>query len=485
MKKIRSFIQQFTTALWLRVVLLAVVFGLVGVSLSLIVLRLDLSRGRAYTLAPSTQSVLRNLEKEATVTFFVSAQPPSQILPAAREVTDLLDEYRRGAGENVKVRIHRIPKDSPQDEQAAAEYGIAPRQLSQRERDTFAVTNVFFGIGVESNGQKQSIGDATNLSNLEYAITSTLYKMQAKELPRVGYMGGDGVGLDAIIGLRSLLESQFKVDEISTPEASISAMMIMDDGVQVFDEEGVDQLRQYVSGGGNILAFVNGVSFDQNLEPQDATHGLFGILREWGIDLQKNLILSDQAEYANLGGGGGEYQVLAPYPFWVQSNILNRETPYFNNVAVLTYPWVSSLEIDENKAMDVVRTSDLSWQQTKDFTIDPQLVSPPQQSELQSFVVGAVTKPQGDSGKVFVIPSTHFALDQFNSQRLDNLELSLNVMTEFASGGALSGIRARAINIYPLPALNADEKDAFKYVMILLLPGLWGMLGAWRLYRRK
>ncbi len=478
---------KIVNTLGVRLVVMIAIFVAVGLGLNYVRIRADLSRGRAYTLSDSTTNVVRNLKKDVTITFFTSSNLPSQVLPVKRDVADLLGEYARGSNGRVKIKNVVIAQNATVQEKAAADYGIAPRQISQRERDTFAVLNIFFGIGIESDGKKQSIGDATNLGNLEYNITSMLYKMQSKALPTVGIIGsgGGGIGSSSITNLRTVLGSQFEVEESASASAKMNAAIIVDDGQTVYDKTQVDQVRKYVAGGGNMLMFVGGVSLGQGSQAQIAGHGLFGLLREWGIDVQKDLLLSQQAEFANLGAQEQGFQVVAPYPFWIQTNVINQATPYFGNVAILTLPWASSLKIDEKKAMDVVRTSDQSWILTSNFDIDPSQIQQPKEKQLKSYVVAAVTKPSGKAGRVFVVSSPHMIQDQFNSQRIDNLELALNVLTDFASQGALVGIRQRSINVYPLPNLGANEKDAFKYAMILLLPALWSIYGFWRLHRRK
>jgi hypothetical protein len=61
----------------------------------------------------------------------------------------------------------------------------------------------------------------------------------------------------------------------------------------------------------------------------------------------------------------------------------------------------------------------------------------------------------------------------------------MNIVSELAAGGSLSGIRQRDVSIVPLPSLGANERDLIKYTTIFLLPTLFAALGALRLYRRK
>jgi len=84
-----------------------------------------------------------------------------------------------------------------------------------------------------------------------------------------------------------------------------------------------------------------------------------------------------------------------------------------------------------------------------------------------------------------LIPSSRFVLEKYFSKNSGNLELVLNIVNDFASSGALSGIRQRQISFYPLPDLNDQMKDLFKYSNIFLLPLVFVIYGAVRLIKRK
>ena len=47
------------------------------------------------------------------------------------------------------------------------------------------------------------------------------------------------------------------------------------------------------------------------------------------------------------------------------------------------------------------------------------------------------------------------------------------MVNDLTSGGALSGIHQRNVAFYALPDLNEQQKDAFKYIVVLALPLLY------------
>ncbi|OGK48273.1 hypothetical protein A3A93_01355 [Candidatus Roizmanbacteria bacterium RIFCSPLOWO2_01_FULL_38_12] len=185
--------------------------------------------------------------------------------------------------------------------------------------------------------------------------------------------------------------------------------------------------------------------------------------------------------------GGAQLSIFLPYPGWLKTNVFNESSSYFSNISSVSYLWSSSLKLNEKDGYDVrelVRTTNSSWQQTSNFVLDPQSLPEPQQKDLKPFVITAESVKK-DGGKIMVIASNKFVDDQYLSRDSGNLEFVLNVLNDYASDGALSGIRQRAVVIYPLPDLTEQEQEAYRYLNILLLPGLFGAYGIYRIYRRS
>jgi len=61
----------------------------------------------------------------------------------------------------------------------------------------------------------------------------------------------------------------------------------------------------------------------------------------------------------------------------------------------------------------------------------------------------------------------------------------INLINNYASQGALAGIRSRAVFIAPIQEVPENTKDLIKYLNILLLPGIFGVFGTVRLLKRK
>jgi len=72
--------------------------------------RIDLTPGRAFTLAPATRKLLSTLPDLVTVKLFVSSALPKEIESTRRDVDDLLRDYRTAGHGKLKLVIHVAPR---------------------------------------------------------------------------------------------------------------------------------------------------------------------------------------------------------------------------------------------------------------------------------------------------------------------------------------------------------------------------------------
>ncbi|MFA9288690.1 MAG: Gldg family protein [Weeksellaceae bacterium] len=490
------------------IIALSVAFFLItNMLLSVVSARLDLSRGKAYTLSDASKKVLKDLPQQTTLTFYASNDVPQRFQPLKRDVKDLLEEYDRASG-NVSTQL-LDPKADTTAKTAAQEAGLPELQFSQLSQDNYAVTAGYFGIVVEYDGKKELIPQVTNVESLEYNLTSTLYKLSRTELPVVSIVGMDqtlGQQASLLPTFTSALSQQFDV-RFASPEATVADTGFLEetnpeatlpikldpltDAIVAFDtqnysDQDIQRIKEYLKSGGKGIFFAQGVNVLESLDSAPASHNLFNLFKDYGITLQQNLVLSTASEVVNAGGQAGPLYV--QYPLWVKTNVFNPDTSYFSNASVLTYPWTSSLTVDTAKqnvtATALVKSTAQSWEQKDTFSLQPASVTPPATEEFKQVILAAESKAENGS-TIMVIPSSRFVYDQSLSQESSNLDFIMNVVNAYASGGALSGINQRAVNIYPLPEVPKNMQDIYKYTTILLLPGIFALYGAYRLLRRN
>ncbi len=471
------------------------VFVLLNLLLSTISLRIDLSEGKAYSLSSSTKKILKNLDDLVTIKFFVSSDLPTRLLPLKNDVLDFLNEYKKTSGKiNIKILD---PKKDERVLQEAKEQGLPELQFSQLEKDKYAIANVYFGAVISYADKKEVLPQLTDLESLEYNITSSIYKLTKKELEKIAILGKQqkyNPQEDDLFTFKKISERQFVLDFIDVSSSSATkeinpsykTILVFDNNQKEYDQQEISAIKDYLKNKGKAIFFMDGVWVGDDLNVSEAKHNLFSITQNYGLTVEKNLVLSTSAELVNFGNQ--MVQFLTAYPYWLKTNNFNLKTPYFSNVTQLIFPWVSSIKIDKRqnlKIEELVKTSKKSWIQEAPTAqvLNPQNIPNPSGS-LREYLITAYAKKDGE-GEIVVIPSSRFILERFLGRASDNLEFVLNLLNNLASGGALAGIRQRAVSLYPLPDLGENQKDLFKYLNIFLLPCLLAIVGAFRLVKRK
>lgn len=475
------------------VVIISIIFFVAAnILMQAVSLRLDLSKGQAYTLSPSTKKIVSKLPDVVNITFYVSSDLPTRLVPLKTEVLNLLSEYKKTSGK-ITVKTEDPKKDTAA-QKAVSDLGIPELQFSQLEKDKYQISTAYFGLGVAYGGKKEAIPQATDITNLEYNITSSIYRLEKKELDKVALVGTPAQAAgnpqsDPYVFLKTVLASQYDMRELDIrdenakeiPQDLKYVILVASDNSKFGDRE-LSMVKKYLDNGGKMMVLADGVWVNEDLSTAPADNNLFALLKGYGIGINKNLVLSASAEYVNFGNTS--YQYFTPYPFWVKSSSLNAKSGYFANVSSLTFPWTSSLTVDPKKGVVLVKSPAQSWTQDKDFALYPQNITEPSASQLKQLPLIAQAGLK-KNGSLTVVPSSRFLNAQYLSKTSGNIEFAFNLINNLVSGGALTGIRSRSVNLYPLPNIPDNEKELVKYLDILMLPALFALYGAVRLIRRK
>ena len=471
-----------------------VVFVGANLVFSLIPLKFDFSYGKAYSLSSSTKKIIKNLDDVLNIKFFVSSDLPTRLLPLKTEVLDFLNEYKKESRGKIVIKVLDPKKDNESLKQAQ-ESGLSPLQFSQLEQNKYQLTTVYFGLVLSYGTKKELIPQATDLESLEYNLTSLIYKMTKKELEKVAVLGKKeefDQQNDDLLSFKKVLRQQFILDFIDVSSSSATkeidksykTVVVFDDNRKEYDEQEIAALKNYLKQGGKVVFLVDGVWVLDSLQTTEAKHNLFSLISDFGIELKKDLVLSTLAELVNFGNQ--LFQFIVPYPFWVKTNIFSKNQTFFSNINALLYPWVSSIELKNQKGIKteaLVYSTKKSWIQKDNFVLDPQNIPNPQASDLKERIITAYAKTK-NNGEMVLIPSSRFVLEKYLSRMADNLEFVLNIVNNLAAKGALSGIRQRAVIFYPLPSLEENQKDLFRFLNIFLLPSFFAIFGFFRLWQR-
>lgn len=478
-------------------VLLFCIFTATFVLFSFFPIRLDFSKGHAYTLSPSTKRTVSSINKLVEISLYISTDLPTKIIPLKTDVIELLQEYRR-SGKNIKISVVD-PKKDPKMAEKVKQLGIPELQFSQLEKNKYQTSSFYFGIVISYDGKTEIIPQVSDYQNLEYNLTSAIYRLTRTEMAKVAIIGENPGGYgqqDPLMSLKKVLSQQYTVVDLDLATVkeedtqsfikNYATLVLLDNGTNKYTSSQIDLLKKYYDSGKNLIVFADGIKIDErSLSVSEAEHNLNELTASYGAQINYDAVLSTSAEYVNFGNEMTQF--LAAYPFWIRSNLFNVKSGLFANIQFVTFPWASSLTIksgDKAIATPLIKSSNKSWLQKDVFTLNPNTIPQPKLKDLKEFTLGALLKnPKG--GEMIVISSSRFPLEQYMSRGGGNLDFILNAIDTFSSNGALSGIRSRVVSFYPLPDLSDTQKDMYKYTAILLFPLVWGLYGAIRLMRRK
>ncbi len=483
------------------VLILLISFFVLNFLFSFINLKIDLSTGKAYSISSSTKNILKNLKKNLEINFYVSSSDlPSRLIPLKNEVVDFLKEYQRSSNK-ITIKVLDPKKDSKIEEEAS-NLGLPVFQYSQLERDSYQVKKVYFSLVLKYGDKKEIIYQVNDLSNLEYEITSLIYKLTRDKTEKIAVIGKKEVFLvneneDDLSILKKLLRQQyelnfFEIDKdspVKEIDKNYKLILVFDDNQKKYQDEEIEKIKKYLKQNGKAIFFVDNVWIDsKTLYVSKADHNLTNLLKEFGIKINEDLILSFSSELVNFGGTN--YQFITNYPYWIKTNNFNKKYSLFSNVNVLTFPWVSSISFEKNNnySQDILVSSmNKSWQKKYSsdsaFLATPENIEKPKETDLKTFSLIAGLKKKNDLN-IVVIPSSRFVYDQFISQN-NNIDFVFNLVDNMTSGGALSGIRSRQVEFYNLPALSSNQKEVIRYLSIFLLPAIFGFYGFFRILKRS
>ena len=477
---------------WVIVVLSFLVFVLANYVVSFFSFKIDLSFGKAYSLSSSTKKIIKNLDDVLNIKFFVSSDLPVRLLPLKNEILDFLKEYQKEGKGKIIVKVLDPKKDESAKNQAQ-EAGLPTLQFSELQQNKYQVSSIYFGLVLSYGTKKEILPQVTNLEDLEYNLTSQIFKMTKKEVEKIAILGKEekfNPQEDDLLSFKNAAKQQFVLDFIDVSSNSAAkeidkiykAVIVFDNNQKEYDSQEIGAIKNYLQKGGKGLFFVDGVWVKDNLQVVPAKHNLFSVFADFGIEVKKNLLLSSSSELVNFGNQ--LFQFITPYPFWIKTSVFSQNQPFFSNIQQLLFPWVSEIEIkDKNKALPLVFTSKKSWEQKENFILDPQSIPEPNPKDLKQFITSSYAKSK-NQGEIVVVPSSRFIKEPYLSRTNDNLEFVLNLLNNLVAKGALSGIRQRVVLFYPLPELSENQKDLFKYLNIFLLPSIFGLLGVFRLTKR-
>ncbi len=404
--------------------------------------RVDLTENQVFTLAPETQQVVRNLPDPVKVWVFAPQGEPQD--------RELLESYRR-LGDKVSFEFV-----DPQAQPSLAKRlevkspGDVVVEVPAKNRKQFVQT---VSMGASDNPTVA----AQRLS--EVKLTSALEQLTSDRRRLAYVVQGHGErplapGQGAMSEAAKLLgDRSFDVKPLvlaSTKAVPTDANVVIVAGSQKpFLPAEVETLKTYLNRGGNLLLL---------LDPTEKPLGLEPLLKDWGVDLDRRVIVDSSAQ--GLAGLGPADAIVSQYGDHPITKELQGNISFFS----LARP-LGVADIKDVKRTELLFTSDRSWAES-DLKSDP-LQYDQGKDQRGPLVLGvALTRPATPSpppqpspapnnsptpnpqpSRLVVIGNSTFATDGYVGQVV-NGDVFLN------SVRWLSGADEQALSVRPKEAKN-------------------------------
>ncbi len=281
--------------------------------------RIDLTQEKAYTLSDGTRSILARLDAPVQVRFYCTRNEtmPPQLKLYARQVEDLLEEYRQASHGMLEIQKLDPEPDSDAEDSAKLD-GVEGEVLSDGER-------LYLGLSVSQLDQKEVVAflspDRERL--LEYDLSRAIGRVTQPEKPVLGVMSPLPVAGQAAnpmlmqMGqangrppwtLYRELKRDFRVEEVSTladaiPEEIKVLLVIHPRNIRPETQYALDQ---FVLRGGKLIAFLDPMAaLDRQaggmMGRSASSSNLDKLLAAWGIEFDSGKVVAD-AEFIGQNG---------------------------------------------------------------------------------------------------------------------------------------------------------------------------------------
>lgn len=443
---------QFGANSLLMIVIFVAILSVLNFILARHETRFDLSGTGAYTLAPQTVDILKNLKKEVKISGFFQEQ--SNVKDKAKEI------FENYVHESPSIKYEMIDPD--RRPAVAKQYGIT-------EYDT---------VVLESGGQLATVRTIS-----EAEITSALIRISRDKKKHFYFIEGHGEHAiddtdrggysylrDAITKQGFIVKKLHLLSEKKVPEDA--AVVIVGGPQRGFTQEEQEMIDAYLTGGGRLFFMIDPlVSAD-----------IYPFLSKWGVRLEDDIILDPTS------GLGGAIPIVNPggYPTHDITNRFHLAT---------FYPLSRSIGFDASKEgafrfEPILQTGQNSWLTraiTGELSIDPK------RDQKGPITIGGVILPkgsgpevEGESGKkmrLVVIGDADFATNSV-VRAAGNGDLFQNVVSWLAEEGDLVSIRPHEAQTSTLLLTSNQIKMTF-YTSVLILPMTILVVGLSIWYRRR
>jgi len=478
--------------------------------------RLDLTENKLYSMHPSTNKIISELDDLLVINLFSSKDPPTAIITTTRDVQDFLYDLAQSSNSTVKI-VHKFP-ETPKENDTNSERketkdlreaymaGIPAQQFNISSQGEIQIKNGYLGISMTYGNQREIIPIVKTIDGFEYKIASLIEKMSKENKKTIGFLTGHGeknINTDYQF-LASILNQQYNIMSIDLEKSpddikNIDVLIIPGPNSIIPDDTSV-KINEYIRSGGKTMFFIDRITINKEqliAIPNRNNYNEF--LSAYGIIIDDN-ILFDVVSNENLSfqDQSGE-SILTSYPYWMR--VSSADMKIAGDIKSVLIPWGSSVAFDlylseKFNMIPLLKTTkyaavDFNYQQNPDISPNSQAITELTESDMISNDIGiAITNKENSQEypndfRMVVIGDSDWLANETIQLAQENITIALNLIDWLAQEDALAAIRNKIISDRTLLFKDSTNRNLIQYSNIIGIPIIFIVFGLIRYIRRR
>lgn len=259
--------------------------------------KFDLTEDKRFTLSGSTINLLNEVDSTITIEIFLTGELPADYKKLSIAAGDLLASFNDQAHNFIKV-IYKKPGDGIEGDSAKAilydslaKLGVVFEKTNIGSTNTDQTINqliipaalvyyknnqppiavdlrsskkIYKQFNIITDEPQEDVEATRNAAEalLENKFATAIDKLTRKNIPTIAYVVGNGEPTDLTVNdLGQSLRSDYRLGIFNLkqayPDASIIQTLIIVKPTQIFSQEDLLKLDQYIMNGGNIIWFID------------------------------------------------------------------------------------------------------------------------------------------------------------------------------------------------------------------------------------
>jgi ABC-type uncharacterized transport system involved in gliding motility auxiliary subunit len=431
----------------------------------------DSTANKQFSLADQTKNVVKKLDRDVTIYYF----DETTRFPQAK---DLLDRY---SSLSPKLKVTFVdPVKKPQVAKSAGyrrDLSILVDSGTKKEEAKSLTEEEVTGALIRSlkTGERNvcflnvagehSLDETSGrgYSYLKQILERDNYKVRSETLRPAAAAGDKPVAIgQAPAAVNVEVPKDCTVLVAGGPQGDYPAPV-------------VTALKTYVEGGGHALIMLDSVVAIGRGEPAAENAELVKALADWGVTVNKDLVL-DLSGLGQLFGLGLEVPLVSGYESHSITQPLSRGVP-------TAFPLTRSLDVSSGAKGSATKLFGTTEDSVSVTAVPAGGAIDPKKGKKGPHTIGAVSTISGGQGRVIVTGTSFWASNNLiGSRQLGNRDLFGNMINWLTADEDLISIRPKAAEDRPL-TLTANKLNSVFWLSVVIFPLAvvgFGMAAWWK-----